>query len=117
MIYLKEILVNNKGSGYLQTKIKNDRLKKRKLAECLEEENSLEVDTLEVEKEAEEDTSTSKDLNDLHNCTLPEQVDYAKIKLKKTLAFRRNRDKASPVKIKEQYPGFLICPAELVIKN
>lgn len=101
--------MNTKGNGYLQTKIRNDRLRKRKLADEFEDE----IETVHVETNEDEnipDENIEKDLRDLLNATLPAQIDYAKIKLKKTLNYRRQRDLNESIKIKENYPGFFVCP-------
>lgn len=101
----------------MQTKLKNDRKRKRKLNERFDAKDevnqNMSIEDLEI-LNSDEEEHVARHLTDFIQCNLPEQLEIAKIKLKKTVQFRRKRDKTEMIKIRENYSGFFVCP-ELVI--
>lgn len=104
--------MNKDNNGFLQTKLKNNRAKSRKL------QNELESTSLSTDEPNNDESwdlpAVQKNLKDLQDLTLPDQIELTKNKLKGTLQYRRqlskNNDLFSPF---ENCKYFFLCP-ELV---
>lgn len=107
-------MFNSECTGYLQTKLKNDRVKKRKIEKELEQPStSISPQTTGTESGDKNSEALAKDLAELQLAVLPEEIEFAKTKLKSTVLLRRQQVKQKDFKVYENYQCFFMCP-ELV---
>lgn len=106
------MLVNPQNTGFLQTKLKNLRAKKRKLDSDVRIDEYNDED--EIEKLVDNMDEQNELFNKLMNLILPEQLNMAQKYLEKTKEFRRKLVKEKSGAIYFQMSSFYILCPELV---
>lgn len=113
------MLVNPGGTGFLQVKLKNNRVKKRKIDKELIASDEEMVEEFLVDENInnsdadEDDDIFERDMDNISLAVLPEEIDMVKSKLKSTKQKRWKKIVNMQVNIYEDYGFFFVCP-ELV---
>lgn len=111
---VQDLLYNNSGNGFFQTKLKNDRTRKRKLEtssnETIENEKIHNETNTSVEFDVEQTKSFETELKIMNTFRLPDEIDSLKEKLKSTLQFRRQKIEKNSINIYTDCNYVFVCP-------